>query len=141
MPLTPEDKIEIQELIMRYNRAIDGRDPDGWVETFTPDGVFESLRVGTFRGEDELRKMAHDFWTEPEYEEWRGGQHWTSMPIIEGDGERAEVFCYHIMFMPRDEDFVGVIMAAHDDEVVKWQGSWRFRRRRVLPWPPPSTRG
>jgi hypothetical protein len=136
-----EDKFEIQELIMRYNRAIDSRDTEGWVNTFTPDGAFESLRVGAFKGAEELRKMAHDFWTEPEYAAWRGGQHWTTAPLIEGDGDAATVFCYHIMFMPRGEDFLGVIMAAHEDDVVRHEGSWRFKVRRVRPWPPASTQG
>lgn len=139
MGLTAEDKIEIQELVIRYNRAIDSRDAAGWVDTFTADGVFESLRVGTFSGRQELLRLATGFWTEPLYDEWRGGQHWTSMPVIEGDADEARLFCYHLMFMPRDDAFVGVIMAAHDDEVVRVDGRWRFRRRRVRPWPPAST--
>ena len=140
MTLSAEDKIEIQELIMRYNRAIDSRNAEAWVDTFTPDGVFESLKVGTFSGADELLVMARAFWTEPEYEAWRGGQHWTSMPIIEGKGDAATVFCYHLMFMPRGDENVALIMAAHEDDVVRWRGSWRFQRRRVRPWPPASTR-
>ncbi len=68
MGLSAEDKIEIQELVIRYNRAIDSGDAVGWVDTFTADGVFESLRVGTFTGREELRRLATEFWTEPLYE-------------------------------------------------------------------------
>ena len=42
MPLSVEDRLAIQELIARYNHAIDGGDPDGWAATFAPDGTFES---------------------------------------------------------------------------------------------------
>ena len=74
MSLSAADKIEIQELVARYNRAIDSGDVEGWVDTFVRDGVFEGLVVPTFRGHDELRAFVTAFWTEPEYAEWRGAQ-------------------------------------------------------------------
>ena len=67
MSLPASDKIEIQELVARYNRAIDSGDVEGWVDTFLPDGVFEGLVVPTFRGHTELRAFATAFWTEPQY--------------------------------------------------------------------------
>src|SRR5437870_3522055 len=36
-----EDKFVIQELIARYNHAIDFGNYDAWVECFTIDGIFE----------------------------------------------------------------------------------------------------
>ncbi len=88
MGLTAEDKIQIQELdpVQPGDRW---RDAEEWVDTFTADLVFESLRVGTFTGREEQRRLAMEFWTEPLYEQGRGGQRWTSMPIIEGDGTRV----------------------------------------------------
>ena len=50
MALTAEDKLEIMELVARYNHAQDQDDYDGWVDTFTEDGVFESPRSGTRGG-------------------------------------------------------------------------------------------
>jgi hypothetical protein len=137
MPLGALDKLEIQELAARYNRAVDSRRPDEWADTFTEDGVFVSMRVGTHSGRAALVKFASDFWTEPDCAPWRGGQHWAANMIIEGDGDHATLFCYHIMFMPRDGDHVeSVIMAAHDDELVRTAQGWRFKVRRVIPWPP-----
>ena len=136
-PLTAEDKLDIHELAARYARAVDSREAEAWADTFTPDGVFESMRVGTHRGRDALVKFATEFWTGPDCAQWRGGQHWVGNIIIEGSREEAQLFCYHIMFMPRGPDQVeAVIMAAHDDRLTIHDGRWRFKRRKVLPWPP-----
>ena len=54
MALTNDDKVEIQELISRYNKAIDTGDAESWAATFTDDGEFVGL-VGTFHGAEELR--------------------------------------------------------------------------------------
>ena len=137
MSLSVADKIEIQELVARYNRAIDSGDIEGWVDTFLPDGVFEGLVVPTFRGHDELRAFATAFWTEPEYAEWRGAQHWTTNMIIEGDGEGATLFAYHIMFTPNGAGGDPALMCAYDDELVKVDGRWLFKRRRVVEFPGP----
>jgi len=139
MALTAEDKLEIHELIARYNRAVDGGDAEGWVATFTPDGVFQSLLVGVHRGHDELRAFADDF-VSGSYDAWTGGQHWIGSVIIDGDRSRASVFSYHIMYVPVEREVRGVLMAAHDDEVVWTPEGWRFSLRRLIPWPPGSDR-
>lgn len=137
--LTAEDRLEIQELVARYNRAVDGGDADGWVETFTYDGVFQSLLVGTHRGREELRAFAEDF-VAGSYDAWSGGQHWIGSVIIDGDRSKATVFSYHIMFVPVEREVRGVLMAAHEDEAVLTPDGWRFSLRRLTPWPPGSDR-
>lgn len=137
--LTAEDRLEIQELIARYNRAVDGGDAQGWVETFTADGVFASLLVGVHSGRDELRAFADDF-VAGSYDAWSGGQHWIGSIIIEGSRSKAEVFSYHIMYVPIEHEVRGVLMAAHQDEVVRTPQGWRFSLRKLVPWPPGSDR-
>ena len=51
-PLSLADRLEIRELIARYNWAIDTRDGVAVADTFVPDGVFDGGRV--FRGREEL---------------------------------------------------------------------------------------
>ena len=135
MSLSVADKIEIHELVARYNRAIDSGDIEGWVDTFLPDGVFEGLVVPTFRGHDELRAFAAAFWTEPEYAEWRGAQHWTTNMIIDGEGDRATLFAYHIMFTPAGPGANPALMCAYNDEIHRVNGTWKFARRRVVEFP------
>lgn len=139
--LSVADRLEIRELISRYNRAVDGGDPEAWADTFTPDGVFESLLVGTFRGRDELLAFAREFGRDSRYSQWTGGQHWIGNLIIEGDTDRAEVFSYHLMFVPEEATVRGVLMAAHEDIVVRSEPGWRFERRKLVPWPPDSDPG
>ena len=38
MALTNDDRVEIRDLISRYNKAIDTGDADGYANTFAPDG-------------------------------------------------------------------------------------------------------
>ena len=41
MALSAADRLEILDLVARYNHLMDGRDAEGWAECFTPDGVFD----------------------------------------------------------------------------------------------------
>jgi hypothetical protein len=40
--LKAEDKLDIIELSYRDNKSLDHRDVDGWLETWTEDGVIET---------------------------------------------------------------------------------------------------
>jgi hypothetical protein len=74
------------------------------------------------------------------YDAWSGGQHWIGSVIIEGHRSEASVFSYHIMYVPVEREVRGVLMAAHEDEVVRTSQGWRFRLRKLVPWPPGSDR-
>ena len=41
------DRLEIQELVARYNHAIDRGDTEGWVGCFSEDGAFDGVRSAT----------------------------------------------------------------------------------------------
>ena len=74
------------------------------------------------------------------YDAWSGGQHWIGSVIIEGDRSKASVFSYHIMYVPVGHEVRGVLMAAHEDEVVRTADGWRFSLRKLVPWPRGSDR-
>ena len=42
MPLTADDRVEIEMLGARYNHAIDFHDHEAWADTFLADGCFIS---------------------------------------------------------------------------------------------------
>ena len=56
-----EDKIAIQELNLRYAFYIDTSDVDRWVDTFTPDAIFDEheFDFGTYVGRDQIRAYGH----------------------------------------------------------------------------------
>jgi uncharacterized protein (TIGR02246 family) len=134
MAITAADRVEIQELIARYNRAIDTGRADDWAACFVPDGEFEGV-VGRFRGRDELAAFVREYWTSAKYEEFRIGQHWVNNVIVDEAGEdEATVFAHQLMIRP-GADGVGVInlMAWYDDRVRKVDGRWLFVKRKVNP--------
>src|SRR5687768_114798 len=59
-----EDRLAIEQLLMRYAAAFNTNDADAYVATFTPDGSLELRRhmseppfLGPFKGRDALRKQ------------------------------------------------------------------------------------
>ena len=62
LPLTPMDRIEIQQLIARYAYALDtgGRNGYDYADLFTADGVFVGMNQGatgrSYRGRDTLAR-------------------------------------------------------------------------------------
>jgi len=92
LPLTPMDRIQIQQLIARYAYALDtgGRNGYDYADLFAPDGVFVGMNQGErgrlFRGRDTLAALA------------RGGprnqnyvSHYITNVILEATPEGARV--------------------------------------------------
>lgn len=138
MPLPAEDVLAIHDLIGRYNRAIDTGDADGWADCFLPDGVFDGV-IGRFEGRAALHGLATAYWTEPEYEPWRGCQHWVNNVVVDGDGEgdAATLRCDHAMLKPDvDGGARIVLLASYHDRLARVDGRWRFVQRTVRGFPP-----
>lgn len=122
MPLTAEDRLEIQDLIARYNHAIDGGSPEDWAATFAPDGTFES-RGEVHAGTDALLAFARGF-----QERMAGATHWNNNLVIEGDGDEARSACY--LMLRRGGEVISE--AKYEDTLRKVDGRWRFTSRRVV---------
>ena len=54
MSVKVEDKLEISELLSRYNLSMDRNDVEGWLNTWLDDGAFIA-NFGEARGKKELR--------------------------------------------------------------------------------------
>ena len=121
-PLSAEDRLEMIELVSRYNHAIDGRDAVGWADTFTRDGTFVIEGVQEFHGRDELIGMV-------EAMPPAGHRHWTSNFVIEGEGDRATM---DLDLTLLDGPKV-VSTGRYLNDLVRVDGRWLFERRRYLP--------
>ena len=134
MTVTNDDRVEIRDLISRYNKAIDTGDADGYANTFTPDGQFIGI-VGTFNGRDELRAFAAAYATEEQYAEFASAQHWVTNVVVdpvEGDDERATVFS-HIQMVKPLADGGRILLVGHYDDIVRRAGGgWLFEQRIVV---------
>ena len=130
MALTNDDRVEIRDLISRYNKAIDTGDADGYANTFTPDGQFIGI-VGTFNGRDELRAFAEAYSTEEQYAEFYSAQHWVTNVVADGDADQATVFSHIQMVKPLHEGGTILLVGHYDDIVRKVDGQWLFAQRIV----------
>jgi hypothetical protein len=122
--LSPEDHIAIQQLYARYSLACDLHDWDGWLEAWTYDGVFVNPDGSTAEGHDALRAQAIANSPNPVY-------HWNGNLVIEPTAEGAKGTSYLLYVVVSDGP--GEIRYAmyYEDELVKGEEGWRFRRRHV----------
>lgn len=138
MGLGPVGRLEISELVARYNHAVDFGDVDAWMECFTHDGSFESgpRPSSSVHGTEELRAYAE------RVAEGAGRmRHWTSNSVIEGDGDEATHRMYlAVLGVARTGEAPRLLLTGiYDDQLVRADDVWQFRGRRVT-FDPPATR-
>ncbi len=111
------DREAIGDLIADYALALDTDDIEGCVGLFTDDS--EYLVFGkTLVGPDRVRKM---FTRAPR------GMHLTGVSRVRIDGDSATATT-QVLFV--DAASHSMRPALYDDDLVKVDGHWRFRRRR-----------
>jgi uncharacterized protein (TIGR02246 family) len=129
--LPADDYAAIQQLYARYAFAIDLRDFDGWLTTWTEDAVFVSFASGAMEGHAAIRAFAEAAMASPDMK----GYHWNSNVVIEPTDYGAAGKCY-IMHVLAPDGWGEVGRALYyEDELVKQDGGWRFRRRTVRKLP------
>jgi uncharacterized protein (TIGR02246 family) len=113
-------------LIGDYNRAVDRKDRELFVEIFTADGRWE-LAGEVATGTDELLRLAQDVWDGlPE------SHHYTCniKTVIDGDSATS-VSDVHVSGTDTKGRAV-LIAASYDDQLVRAEGRWRFAGRAVV---------
>ncbi len=133
MPLSVHelsDRLEINDLFVRYAYCIDTGDFDGLDDVFSADAVIDYTATGGPRG------------TLPEIKEFltkamalfRSSQHMisNSAVVLNGDTAEARTMCHNPMELrvpagtPSQVLFCGFWYL---DELVRTEGGWRIRRR------------
>ena len=125
MPLTTSDKVEIIELAARYSHAIDHLDANAYSEVFTEDGELYA--------DGKLRATGHAALAENVRKAAAAGlkrRHWNCNPVIDGDGKTARLRLY-IMAVEYSKSLTPYLMGEYDDVLVKVNGKWKFKLRRV----------
>jgi hypothetical protein len=133
VPVTAADKVEIIELLSRYNRYADALRIDELLTLFIPDAEIVSP-IGTVRGHAAIAEARNKMTNSRHAARLRGGQHWVGNVIIDDAGEdEATVYADHVMIKPGGEGGNGVItvVGAYNDLVRKVEGRWLFARREV----------
>lgn len=127
MALTAADKLEIIELVSRYCRAADSRDPEGVAALFTDDGVLEAN--GRVLGDSKAGILA---FSEGNRNATLRRRHYISNAIVDGDGAVATINCLVAVYDVTD----GVakapyLLGEYHDDLAKTPDGWRFTHRRL----------
>ncbi|MHB1583570.1 MAG: nuclear transport factor 2 family protein [Acidimicrobiales bacterium] len=125
MPLTIEDRLEITELVARYNHAVDSGDGEAFAGTFTDDGALD-VGARVIEGRAALAAFAAQL-----PENVRAPRHIASNLLIDGNDGAATLSAYVQMFSLTGDPPRQAVAASglYDDRLVKIDGRWRFERR------------
>ena len=125
MVLSSADRVEILDLIARYNHAIDRSDGPAWAATFVEDGLFEGSAGVPVRGRRALEEFAASGHSR------RGAvRHLTDNVLIDGDGDRATLTAYLAMFRVGSGLPELVRTGVYRDTLRRVDGRWKFAHRK-----------
>ncbi|HTY31965.1 nuclear transport factor 2 family protein [Mycobacterium sp.] len=111
------DRAAIRELVAAYGLALDAGDIDRCVALFVPEAEF--LFYGRFfAGHDGIGQMFRDA---------PRGLHHTGVSQVDVRGDTATARSQVLSVRAGDQH---LRPALYDDELVRAEGGWRFRRRR-----------
>jgi ketosteroid isomerase-like protein len=135
--LTAEQRLGIFDLLADYAHRLEGGDLDGYLETFTPDGVFEA-RSGRYAGREAIRAIVAHLY-EIGQDGPGGNRHVLSIPHVTGtpEGCTAETYVLIINGSNGASEPIRAV-AQYQDRIVWHEGRWRFAHRRiahVFGWP------
>lgn len=111
-----EDRAAIEELVARYNRAINANDREEFLSVFTDDAVWISPMGGRSQGPEELGAFIDGLFAEERFADLRAGQHWVGNRIYDAvEDDRVETWSSFMFVGPRRDGGVRVAL----------QGSYR----------------
>ena len=141
-----QDHIEIEQLLMRYAAAFNTQDADAYVGTFTPDGSLELRRdvdqapfLGPFTGREALRKQWFPKGGVSGGRKFGAMRHVTTNCEIHVSGDTATVRAFFMEIVsnganipPGSKPPTLHAMGRYEDELVRLEGRWLFKRRVVI---------
>lgn len=133
--ITVEDRLEIFDLLARYNWAIDCDDADAFVTTFADDGEFVT-KDKVYKGHADLRDLMVHLHQKRDGDAQRSLFHNVSNVVLERIDDD------HIRFVgqligPRisSSDVHTLQLGWYDDVLTRTGAGWRFGRRHFRIWP------
>lgn len=124
MPLTAEDKLEIQELAIRYALAMDSDDIHSWLETWTDDGTWVG-GLGEYIGKSSLKELFHELG-----DRIKGKRHIMTNFIITGESNHANMKCY-MTVVDRVNSPEIIATGIYSDTLKRVNGRFKFLHRQV----------
>ncbi len=122
------DRLEIQELLVRYSHCIDTRNFDGLDEVFTADAFIDYTPFGGPKGGLGETKA----FLEKAMVIFKSFQHMIANTVLELDGDTAtaRTICHNPMVLDREgEESVFFCGLWYLDDLVRTDAGWRIRKR------------
>lgn len=135
------DRVQIEDLMWRYTRALDTNDADAYASVYTPDGQFGTGANAT-KGRDALRKMIAGLRQRAAEAEAKGTKrppmyHMTANDRITfTDKDHARIDAYYITAVAAGGENAPlriVSVGRSVDDLVRVNGQWLIRTRNVAP--------
>ncbi len=141
---TLADRAEIEELITRYVTALDGLDADAYEGVFTVDGEYDV--TGTvYTGRAAIRKIVTDLQASRARNEAAGtpspqlyhvmANH--SIEILDATNARHQSYAQTVRLADNGQFVVG-FMGRYEDVLVKVDGRWFIKSRKLVSFIPPA---
>ena len=125
--LNLEDKITIQELITKYNLAIDNKRLDEWINTWTDDGIWTTT-FGEAKGKSELKNMIDQITNEFA----SGKRHFSTNIIIEETQNNMASANSYLTVIEAYKSPQVVASGTYSDILKKNNpGKWKFFQRKL----------
>ena len=123
-----EDAEQIRDLLMAYGRTLDDRDMEAYSALFASDGEWLGPFVGAARGPAGiLQLMRENLGPAP-----KGSHHLMTNMVVSSDGDRGTASSRWTYVVPAESGGPALaISGRYEDELVREDGHWRFRARRV----------
>ena len=133
--MSEQDKAKIIEVMNLYAFALDAHEWELFDHIFTEDAVMDMGLVGvTWTGRTEFKEGLKSSCAALD-----SHQHAMTGHLVHVDGATAHAFCYGNWTLVREAAEGGrawMGLGWYDDELVRVDGAWRFRRRvcRLVSW-------
>jgi len=131
MPLTSEDRWEINDLYARYAFGWDDGDGEGFAAVFTPDGVFHRPEDAPLVGREEIAAFVSQ-----RTEIQPGIRHFTTNVVVAGEGMQARGTGYVIALRIDSDDVRLRAVGRYHDQLRKLDVGWLIADRRLELWLP-----
>jgi len=123
------DRLEIQELLVRYSHSVDTRDWDAYEDVFTPDAFIDYTCFGGPSGNvKEIRAFL-----EMAMPNFSSFQHMISNTVLELDGDtaRSRTICHNPMVMDKGDGTTHVFYCGlwYRDVLVRTPEGWKIKER------------
>lgn len=133
------DRAEIEELVTRYVKGLDTLDAELYAGVFAEDAVFELPGGVVHRGRAAIRKIVTDLQESRARNEAAGtpspslyhAMANTSIELIDATHARHQSYAQTVR-AAEDGQFVVGFMGRYEDELVKRDGRWYIRSRKLV---------